>query len=86
MTCLTVSLCPSPSPALPERNGRVEKAVGIVLAGDVDLLPDGKAEKLAALVPLPRVHLVRYGRCLAPHSHLRGTIIPTPRQQGAEDE
>jgi hypothetical protein len=43
-------------------------------------------EKLAALVPLPRMHLVRYGGCLAPHSHLRGAIIPTPRQQGVEDE
>ena len=39
-------------------------------------------EKLAALVPLPRMHLVRYGGCLAPHSHLRGAIIPTSRQQG----
>ena len=39
-------------------------------------------EKLAALVPLPRMHLVRYGGCLAPHSHLRGAIIPTPRQKG----
>ena len=35
-------------------------------------------DKLAALVPLPRVHLGRYGGCLAPHSHLRGAIIPTP--------
>jgi Putative transposase len=43
-------------------------------------------EKLAALVPLPRVHLVRYGGCLAPHSHLRGAIIPTPRQQGVDKE
>jgi Putative transposase len=43
-------------------------------------------EKLAALVPLPRAHLVRYGGCLAPHSHLRGAIIPTLRQQGMEDE
>jgi hypothetical protein len=43
-------------------------------------------EKLAALVPLPRMHLVRYGGCLAPHSHLRGAIIPTPRQQGMADE
>jgi hypothetical protein len=34
-------------------------------------------EKLTALVPLPRVHLVRYGGCLAPHSHLRGAIIPS---------
>ncbi len=42
-------------------------------------------EKLAALVPLPRVHLVRYGGCLAPHSKLRSAIIPTPRQQGVEE-
>ncbi len=37
-------------------------------------------------MPLPRVHLVRYGGCLAPHSHLRGAIIPTPRQQGMDEE
>jgi hypothetical protein len=43
-------------------------------------------EKLAALVPLPRMHLVRYGGCLAPHSSLRGAIIPTPRQQGVDAE
>ena len=43
-------------------------------------------EKLAVLVPLPRVHLVRYGGCLAPHSHLRGAILPTPRQQGLDGE
>ena len=41
-------------------------------------------EQLAALVPLPRVHLVRYGGCLAPHSRRRGAITPTPRQQGVE--
>src|SRR5207245_7304738 len=41
--------------------------------------------KLAALVPLPRMHLVRSGGCLAPHSHLRGAIIPTPRQQGLDE-
>jgi hypothetical protein len=29
---------------------------------------------------------VPYGGCLAPHSHLRGAIIPTPRQQGMADE
>ena len=28
-------------------------------------------EKLAALVPLPRMHLVRSGGCLAPHRHRR---------------
>src|SRR5215831_17960971 len=43
-------------------------------------------EKLAALVPLPYVHLVRYGGCLAPHSHLRAAILPTPRQQGLDGE
>jgi hypothetical protein len=42
--------------------------------------------KLAAIVPLPRVHLVRYGGCLAPHSTLRAAIIPTPRQQGVDGE
>src|SRR5256712_5812258 len=43
-------------------------------------------EKLAALVPLSRVHLVRYGGCLAPHSSRRGAITPTPRQQGVEGD
>jgi hypothetical protein len=52
----------------------------------IRLSPMELLEKLAALVPLPRMHLVRYGGCLAPHSHLRGAIIPTPRQQGVEDE
>jgi hypothetical protein len=47
----------------------------------VDLL-----EKLGALVPLPCMHLARSGGCLAPHSHLREAIIPTPRQQGMADE
>ena len=52
----------------------------------IRLSPVELLEKLAALVPLPRVHLVRYGGCLAPHSHLRGAIIPTPRQQGVDEE
>lgn len=37
-------------------------------------------------MPLPRVHLVRYGGCLAPHSKLRDAIIPTPRQQGMDGD
>jgi len=48
----------------------------------VKLSPLELLEKLAAIVPLPRVHLVRYVGCLAPHSQLHGAIIPTPRQQG----
>jgi len=50
----------------------------------IRLAPLELLEKLAALVPLPRVHLVRYAGCLAPHSHLRGAIRPTPRQQGLD--
>src|SRR5262249_36384869 len=52
----------------------------------IRLSPLELLEKLAALVPLPHVHLVRYGGCLAPHSHLRGAIRPTPRQQGLDGE
>src|SRR2546428_1665133 len=46
------------------------------------LAPVELVEKLAALVPLPRRHPPRHGACLSPHRHLRGAIIPTPRQQG----
>jgi hypothetical protein len=52
----------------------------------ITLSPVELLEKLAALVPLPRVHLLRYGGCLAPHSRLRGAITPTPRQQGVEGD
>ena len=52
----------------------------------IRLSPVELLEKLAVLVPLPHVHLVRYGGCLAPHSHLRGAILPTPRQQGVDAE
>ena len=52
----------------------------------IKLSPLELLEKLAALVPLPRAHLVRYAGCLAPHSMLRGSIIPTPRQQGVDSE
>ena len=43
-------------------------------------------EKLAALVPLPWAHLVRYAGCLAPHSKLRAAVMPTSRQQGVDGE
>jgi len=52
----------------------------------IRLSPLELLEKLVALVPLPHVHLVRYGGCLAPHSHLRAAILPTPRQQGLDGE
>jgi len=52
----------------------------------ITLSPVELLEKLAALVPLPRVHLVRYGGCLAPHSSRRGAVTPTLRQQGVEED
>jgi len=33
-------------------------------------------EKLAALVPPPRIHLARYFGCLAPHAKIRSQIVP----------
>jgi hypothetical protein len=52
----------------------------------IRLAPLERLEKLAALVPLPHIHLVRYSGCLAPHSALRHAIMPTPRQQGMDGE
>jgi hypothetical protein len=52
----------------------------------ITLLPLELLEKLAALVPLPRAHLVRYAGCLAPQSTRRAAIIPPPRQQGVDGE
>jgi Putative transposase len=71
--------CPKGKCALSLPNPWSDGTTGIRLA-PLELL-----EKLAALVPLPHVHLVRYGGCLAPHNHLRRSIIPTPRQQGMEE-
>jgi hypothetical protein len=50
----------------------------------ITLSPWELLEQLAALVPLPRVPLVRYGGCVAPHSSRRGAVTPTRRQQGVE--
>src|SRR5437879_5331805 len=72
--------CPTGKCALSLPNPWSDGTTGIRLS-PVELL-----EKLVALVPLPHVHLVRYGGCLAPHSHLRGRVIPTPRQQGVDEE
>ena len=52
----------------------------------IQLVPLELLEKLAALVPQPRAHLVRYGGCLAPHSKLRAAIIPTPCQQSSDGD
>ena len=35
---------------------------------------------LAALVPRPRLHLIRFHGVLAPHAKLRAAIVPIPAQ------
>ena len=35
-------------------------------------------QRLAALVPRPRLHLIRFHGVLAPHARLRAAIVPTP--------
>ena len=37
-------------------------------------------ERLAALVPRPRLHLIRFHGVLAPNAKLRSQIVPTPPQ------
>jgi len=38
-------------------------------------------EKLAALVPPPRIHLTRFFGCLAPHAKIRSLIVPKKEQE-----
>jgi hypothetical protein len=47
---------------LPECNGRVDKAVALVLNGDVELLPDGTA-KVASQSNGTTQHVVCNGHC-----------------------
>ena len=41
-------------------------------------------ERLAALVPRPRLHLIRFHGVLAPNAKLRSKIIPTPPERTPE--
>ena len=45
--------------------------------------PEELLEKLAALVPPPRLNLVRYHGVLAPNAADRGQIVPGPQQEHA---
>jgi hypothetical protein len=40
--------------------------------------PQEFMQRLAALVPRPRLHLIRFHGALAPHAKLRAAIIPQP--------
>jgi hypothetical protein len=48
------------------------------------LTPEELLEKLAALVPPPRLNLVRYHGVLAPNAAARAQIVPGP--QSADEE
>lgn len=41
-------------------------------------------ERLAALVPRPRLHLIRFHGVLAPNAKLRRQIVPAPAERAAE--
>jgi hypothetical protein len=41
-------------------------------------------ERLAALVPRPRLHLIRFHGVLAPNAKLRGKIVPAPAERATE--
>jgi hypothetical protein len=43
-------------------------------------------ERLAALVPRPRLHLIRFHGVLAPNAKLRREIVPSPSQQATSEE
>ena len=48
--------------------------------------PHELIEKLAALVPPPRIHLIRYHGVLAANANDRALIVPSPTVTGAAEE
>jgi hypothetical protein len=52
----------------------------------IQLSPLELLEKLSARVPSPRLHPVRQGGCLAPHSQLCAALTPTPRGPGVDQK
>ena len=69
---------------LPECNGRVDKAVALVLAGDVELMPDGTA-KVASQSNGTTVYHVVNGECSckdfakAPHGFCKHVRFVHPK-------
>ena len=43
-------------------------------------------QRLAALVPRPRLHLIRFHGVLAPNAKLRAEIVPSPPENTSEHE
>jgi hypothetical protein len=48
--------------------------------------PQEFLEKLAALVPIPRVHLIRFHGCLAPHARIRSLVVPGSMGKDKQDQ
>jgi hypothetical protein len=45
--------------------------------------PQEFMQRLAALVPRPRLHLIRFHGVLAPNAKLRAAVIAQPAQKGS---
>ncbi len=43
-------------------------------------------QRLAALIPRPRLHLIRFHGVLTPNAKLRSKVVPTPAQQTTTGE
>jgi len=52
----------------------------------LSLTPEGLLARLATLVPLPRVHAVRYHGVFAPHAGLRSRVVPDPLEDPAPSQ
>jgi Putative transposase len=46
----------------------------------INMSPLEFMQRLAALVPRPRLHVIRFHGALAPHAKLRAAIVPIPAQ------
>ncbi len=59
------------------------KAVWSDGTNQIELYPEELLEKLAALVPPPRLNLVRYHGVLAPNAADRAQIVPGPKEEAS---
>jgi Putative transposase len=50
------------------------------------LTPVEFMQRLVALVPQPRLHLIRFHGMLAPNAKLRSKVVPAPAQQSTQGE
>ena len=55
-------------------------------ATHIVLTPMEFMQRLAALIPRPRLHLIRFHGVLAPNAKLRSKVVPTPAQKTTTGE